>query len=146
MLQTTLERLVPQFGNPSSAPGRHLYNADSSKRFQDKVYRYEVGFILDLSVYAVIEKKNSGAIDDLEAYGFRVLAGGGGEWEIWPKPARNFDPTDPSNDLSWVYTPAKKDDRILRQILCRHQQRRRQLVIYDPLWRPSLAEVASERL
>lgn len=146
MLQTTLDRLVSQFGNPSSGPGRHLFNADRAHRFQDKVYRYEIGFILDLSVYAVIEKRDSSAIEDLEAYGFRVLAGDGGNWEIWPKPPKDFDPMDPGNDLSWVYTPARKEDRIIRRILCRHQQRRRQLVIYDPIWRPSLAAVAAARL
>ena len=146
MLQTQADRIIAFFGPALPGHGRHLFNAEAATRHRDSVYRYEFGYLGGVTCYAVIEKNDHSSIAEVEALGFRVLAGGSGEWQLWPALPRNADIRDPSLDLSWVYQPAKKDDRIIRLLLCQHQQERRQLILFDPVWRPSLSEIAKKRL
>ncbi|MGF1532034.1 MAG: hypothetical protein ACFCU4_11845 [Puniceicoccaceae bacterium] len=146
MLQTTREKIQAFLGTPLSHLGRVPFNAEDSLRFQDKVYFFEIGFLDKLSVYVVAQKLDNSTIDDLEARGLRAISGSVAEWVLLTKATREFDINDPVNDLKWAYRPAKKDDRIVRELLCSHQQRRRQLVIFDPLWRPDLNKIAATRL
>lgn len=151
MIYLNEQEIRTYYGAPFAGPSIHRYNADKGRRHSDDAYKYEFGYINGRCVYAIIQKKTGSTISRAEAQGIRYLTGKG-SWKLDVV----YDPTknpaelqaildDVLKDLAYEYVP-EATDQYKHPLICVHQGKRQQLVIYHPKWRPDLAEVAADPL
>jgi hypothetical protein len=151
MIYLNEQQIRSFYGTPFSGPSSERFNAEKGRRHTDHAYKYEFGYINGHCVYAIIQKKTGSLISLEEAQGLRFLSGTG-EWKLNVV----FDPTkNPKelqeildnrlHNLGYIYTPVATD-QFKHPLICVHQGKREQLVIYHPKWRPDLAQVEADPL
>lgn len=150
MIGLMADQVKLQYGTQLAYPGGGRYNSKGATRHEDKAYKYEFGYLDNVSIYVIVNKKDGSRIQDLEASAFRSVAGSKDAWELQTKPEPKTD-TSPekihdATPLDWTYTEKDEKGTITKALYCQHQGMRVQLVIFKPEWRPDLADLAKTRL